>query len=463
MFTRLMAGACALAASTAVFADLLDPSFGFGGQATVAFDEAGGSRFDRGDAVFEVSQGRFLLVGQVDIADANPAVIGIGLARLQASGQIDLGFGGAGTGRRTKNAGLTSLEDVWLADGDKPLVVGGFGADSAMVRFLDTGVEDNAFAGDGGTVWDASGMGEADLVQAVAEIGARYYVAGRYDSAVGAPVDHDVFVGSVDKDSGALTVFVREELGGSSAAFDRVLDIELARNGSFGDSDTFAVLADNGSPDYAGTVMLIDADSTARLGTLRFDDVLNNSGGCDTQFTDPDSVALVRLTDRYMAVIGNLLEADFPRQTYVIVFDAIEGTFESATCGPVFAPGSIVSVEEGAAELDLSGFGDLHLAMSVNGRAGYWRWASRITNVLGYRPDPAFNDAQTLSVTFSAGVNNSPVGFATGVLADDEGRAVVIGARQWQLDQNNGIIDYDYALFRVHASETVFADDFEGF
>ena len=458
MFRTPLATLLLLASTASSAQALLDPGFGSGGRRAIGFDEPGTSKGDTGVRLLIGPGDKYYVVGSVDVADANPNVVGIGLARLLPDGAFDTGFGGAATGKRVKNAALTSVADAAL-DHDKLLVVGGFNGDSAMVRFHPSGADDTGFAGDGGVVWDASGLGEGDAPQAVAEIRGTYFVAGRFDSAVGAPIDFDVFAGRVDDSSGALTVFLREELGGTQPTADRVVDLEPGDGGDFDSDGSFVLLADNESPAYAGTVMVIDTQSQARLDSIRLENLFAaNATGCDPDHVDARSTDLVRMDDRRVAVVGNLmLDASTPAQAYVIVIDILTGDVTGVTCGPFDTGAYVVS---GEFREDFLGLPPLHLATTVDQRSGYWRWSRDGAQAgIVYRPDPSIHAGQAVPVAFPSISGTPPLGVADSVVVDDEERPVVLGSRLWQVA--TGVTDTDFALFRLHATPTVFSDGFD--
>lgn len=135
------------------------------GRVTLPFNQTGTQLTDIGiNAFSEPVEGRITSVAQVDIANADNNLVGIGLARHTYTGTLDTSF--QGTGKRVKDAFLTQVVDACV-DPNGRIVVAGMtpGAngsagnkDLALVRFNADGSDDNSFAGDGGvsiSIYDA--------------------------------------------------------------------------------------------------------------------------------------------------------------------------------------------------------------------------------------------------------------------------------------------------------------------
>lgn len=135
------------------------------GRVTLPFNQTGTQLTDIGiNAFSEPVEGRITSVAQVDIANADNNLVGIGLARHTYTGTLDTSF--QGTGKRVKDAFLTSVVDA-CKDPNGRIVVAGMtpGAngsagnkDLALVRFNADGSDDPSFAGDGGvsiSIYDA--------------------------------------------------------------------------------------------------------------------------------------------------------------------------------------------------------------------------------------------------------------------------------------------------------------------
>jgi hypothetical protein len=445
-------------ASLATAQALLDPTFGSGGRTTVFFDQTGTSLSDHGVRILRAPNDKYYVFGDVDIADPNPQVMGIGMARLLPDGGLDAPFGGANTGQRIKNAGLNYITDATL-DYYNPLVVGPYSGDSALVRFQETGADDAGFAGDGGFVWDASGIGEWDAPGAVSVVESNFFVAGTFDAAAGALVDYDIYAGVVNDAGTAIDIFLREELGGTDGDGDYVVDMVEGDGGDFDTAASLVILADNQSPDYAGTVMVFDGESQARLYTIRLEGIFMPSAtGCDSDFVDAQSTDVVRMDDRRVAVVGNLMaNVTTPGQPYVVIVDVVDGSVDGVACAP--ANSGIFVVAGKFLEYD-DFLTELHLAVTVSGKAGYWRWArNRAEPGIVYRPDPLIQSGQPVTVDFASASGSAPLGRASSVEVDDQGRPVVLGSRLYQTGP--GVFDQDFAIFRLHASERIFTNGFD--
>jgi hypothetical protein len=98
--------------------------------------------------------------------------------------------------------------------------------------------------------------------------------------------------------------------------------------------------------------------------------------------------------------------------------------------------------------------------VTVSGKAGYWRWArNRAEPGIVYRPDPLIQSGQPVTVDFASASGSAPLGRASSVEVDDQGRPVVLGSRLYQTGP--GVFDQDFAIFRLHASERIFTNGFD--
>lgn len=140
----------------------LDGSFNSSlpGRVVQLFDQAGTQFTDRGiNAFSNPVDGRITSVAVVDINNADANLVGIGLARHLYNGALDTSF--QGTGKRVKDAYLTSVVDACVDPSGRIVVAGTTpGADGsagnkdlALVRFNADGSDDLTFAGDGGVVF----------------------------------------------------------------------------------------------------------------------------------------------------------------------------------------------------------------------------------------------------------------------------------------------------------------------
>lgn len=431
-----------LLTSTLAHASWRDLSFT---RVSVPFDEDGTSATDDGVAVLMQSGGRILAVGAVDVDDPNAQVVGIGLARLDADGAFDPQF--AGFGQTVKNASMTSVTDAAISVLGEILVLGDFGSDSALVRFDADGHLDTTFAGDGGTVWDGSGIGSYDDPEAVADVGGGIYVGGICDGDPTPGADTDVYLGKIDGVSGAFTALRRLDRGTTS---DRFIDIEEVISPAGG--STLAWLSDSDIAGYAGDVELIQPASGQVLGNIRIGNELTAARGCSTTFRDARSADLVTLSSRYLAVVGDIVDDQLsPVQHYVATLDVLTRTVVAAHCVATIAPAGTLSIVAGAAAASNVGTPVIHLAINWQNHMGYWRWSAAAGSpVPRFVPDAAFAGGLPFIVPPPASSSS-----AGDIALDERGRAVLLGSA------NYSIFDHDYAFARVQASARVFRGTFE--
>jgi len=433
----LLALGCATA--PAASAQLRDPTFN--GQA-LSFNQPGTSGGDDGVKVIALESGGYLAIGSTDVPDPDPAVVGIAVARLLEAGFSDPTF--RGQGRFVKNAGMTSVHDASLSVFNEILVTGGYGNDSALVRFNPDGTEDTTLAGDGGTVFDASGAGQGDFATSVADVGGSMYVAGSFDSDPGPGIENDAWLGRVDRTSGALTVLRRREL-------DTASDVSVAVEEFLGPTGEarIAWLSDSKVDGQAGVLDLFLAANGQAIRTIHLDFLLTADEGCAAA-QDARSVALVPLDTARIAVVGNLIDGnDAIVQAYVIVVDLSSGSSVglAARCGPAIAPAGSVRVNGASTRPYFQGLPPLHLALTVNDRLAYWRWAPDASG--NYAPDPTYNGGNP----FIPAPNGSQ-SLGRDVAVDPQSRPVLIGT------YNPTIADRDFALARLHANERIFRNGF---
>jgi uncharacterized delta-60 repeat protein len=141
----------------------IDPAFGEGGVARVASATRPNGR---GAAVFLRPDGRIVAAGHTNAGSSDLAFT---VARLTPTGGPDLGFGGTGSVTETFDESSRATALVPLPDGRLYAVGetddlwgddegGGTTRRAAIVRYLENGERDDAFAGDG-SVLDALGQG----------------------------------------------------------------------------------------------------------------------------------------------------------------------------------------------------------------------------------------------------------------------------------------------------------------
>lgn len=122
----------------------LDPTFGNGGKATLAF-----GTFARATAAAFDAQGRIVVAGEVGSSGERD----MGLARFTADGQLDTAFAGsAGSVTRDPTpTGQDYIDDLHIQSDGKILVGGTFDGAAGILRYLANGLPDAGF-GSGGEV-----------------------------------------------------------------------------------------------------------------------------------------------------------------------------------------------------------------------------------------------------------------------------------------------------------------------
>ncbi|HRD72140.1 MAG TPA: hypothetical protein PK216_03850 [Aquimonas sp.] len=184
---------------SASYYSLLDHSFnpGLPGRATIAFDQSGTAFTDIGiNAFSDPDLGNITSVAQVDINNADPNLVGIGLARTQFNGLPDTSF--QTNGKRVKDAFLTSVVDACVDPNGRIVVAGmtpgangsGGAKDLALVRFNANGSDDLSFGGDGGVAFSlASESGGDEFDEGIRDVeclsNGNVLVAAWYDQGSG--------------------------------------------------------------------------------------------------------------------------------------------------------------------------------------------------------------------------------------------------------------------------------------
>ncbi|UHC20011.1 hypothetical protein LRS73_34140 (plasmid) [Methylobacterium currus] len=163
----------------------LDASFGQGGKVTTHIDSAS----ELGRSITIQADGKILLGGIGQTGSGSSAAYGSVLARYNADGSLDTGFGQGGTLVTRVGQGFSDAESV-TTQPDGKILLGGWArgetnADFALVRYTAAGVLDTSF-GQGGKILTAVGsaadMAYSVTVQADGKIllaGAAYYNSGK--------------------------------------------------------------------------------------------------------------------------------------------------------------------------------------------------------------------------------------------------------------------------------------------
>lgn len=149
-----------------------DPSFGNGGMVAVAFP---GARQPHGLAV--QPDGKLVLSGY---ASNFPNPSGAALARFNADGSLDAGFG---TGGQTMVDGGGEAVAVAVQRDGKLIAAGGQGGDLALFRFLSNGTLDSSFGSAGVVTTDVPGFTDYGAWGLVVQPDGKVVVAGgNYDN-----------------------------------------------------------------------------------------------------------------------------------------------------------------------------------------------------------------------------------------------------------------------------------------
>ncbi len=132
------------------------------GRSIVTFDVASTAFRDEGIDAIGLANNKWLLISQVDIANVDANLVGLGLARLNDNGTLDTSFDN--DGKRILDVGFTSVLDACLLDNGRVAVLGqspgasGSGNQkdySILVIDQNTGTPDPNFGFGGGAIYSA--------------------------------------------------------------------------------------------------------------------------------------------------------------------------------------------------------------------------------------------------------------------------------------------------------------------
>lgn len=134
----------------------LDATFGQGGKVSTRFADGGG----RAAAVVVTTDGHFVVAGQHLTIGADGPMFSVALARYDAAGALDAGFGAGGL---VLGGGLGAFEsaDVRVQADGKVIAAGTRDGDLALARFRADGTPDAAFGAGGLAVADFGGVEQA--------------------------------------------------------------------------------------------------------------------------------------------------------------------------------------------------------------------------------------------------------------------------------------------------------------
>jgi uncharacterized delta-60 repeat protein len=282
----------------------LDPSFDGDGKQTVAFDLGGanGTNFDYATAVARQADGKIVLAGG---ADRGVNSFDFALARLNANGALDTGFGVGG--KSTFGFGPNDAATGVVVQPDGKIVVCGFtdfagNDDFVVARLKANGFSDTGF-GDGGAKiipFDSGGLKRDIAVGLALQADGKIVVAGSIEASLG---NYDFGVTRLNADGSLDTGF---GVGGrSSFGFgnnDGASGVALQPDGK---------IVVVGYTDFGGTYDFV----AARLNANGFSDTGFGNGGAkiipfDVGGTKTDSALAVALqTDGKIVLAGNVAVA----------------------------------------------------------------------------------------------------------------------------------------------------------
>jgi uncharacterized delta-60 repeat protein len=136
----------------------LDPDFGSGGLMTTDF----GGRRDFSLGVALQADGRIVVAGNSGLSDFSST--SFALARYEADGSLDEGFGNQGTVLTTFGVRSSSAADLAVQPDGKIVAVGTAGGDFAVARYTASGTPDPTFGTDGLVRTDLGGVDQANGV-----------------------------------------------------------------------------------------------------------------------------------------------------------------------------------------------------------------------------------------------------------------------------------------------------------
>jgi uncharacterized delta-60 repeat protein len=135
----------------------LDPAFGQGGKAVVNFVAGNGSFAEEAAQVIALSDGGFLMIG--NLYGSTPSLGGIGIAKFSATGALDTSFGTNGIVHIAGDPFLNSAASIVELPGGKLLLTGTLGngavapataaPEMALLRFNANGTPDTGFGTNG--------------------------------------------------------------------------------------------------------------------------------------------------------------------------------------------------------------------------------------------------------------------------------------------------------------------------
>jgi uncharacterized delta-60 repeat protein len=353
----------------------LDPSFGTGGRGTIAELSTTGAEMGRAMAV--QPDGKILVAGQAHGGD-------FGVARFNADGTPDWGFGGTGTAMVSTDIDNNSTDIAWAIalQADGKIVVGGISNNSSwtLVRYNTDGTLDDGGFGDS-TFQDRFGT-NGRVVTPFAPVSGNTQ-ANVYGLAI-QPDGKIIAVGSSPGVYGARFTATRYWPGGvldQSFGTGGKAYVDFTNYRSWGrdvaiQPDGKIVLA--GDACYAGTPAQFDFAVARILPTGQVDTSFGSSGKVVTDFGSSSSSSSYSATDRAYSIVlqpdGKIVLAGESQGNFGLARYNANGSLDSGTTGDATPGDSFGS--GGRTVVDFNGGSDAayDLALQRDGKlvaAGY--------------------------------------------------------------------------------------------
>ncbi len=299
-----------------------DTSFGVNGRVVSNFVNN-----DQALAMAIRSDGKIILGGLINND--------FGLARYNANGSIDTGFGAGGIARTTMSSGLDAATCLAIQS-DGKIVAGGYatggaGFDFALARYSANGALDTTFDSDGIVISDLGGSDQATALAVMPD--GRIVLAGRSDGDLA--VARYTTAGPLDVSFASFGT-ARFDLGGAN------------------DSANAMILGADGSILLAGGAGALDSSRNVTLMKLHSDGSADESfatgGILSTDFAvDRDEAFGIALqTDGKILVCGSTTSNSATSGTFNFAIARYEIRTNEA---PTSAPGGPYSVPEGSSVL----------------------------------------------------------------------------------------------------------------
>lgn len=444
-----------LATQAAAQSGNLDPSFGNAGKVFVHFD-FGGTLADLGSDVALQSDGKIVVVGNVDTSSGGPD---FGIARLSPSGGLDSTFGAAGRVGVAFNLGQLNfdLATAVAVQPDGKIVVGGYVSspalgdfDVAVVRLLPNGSLDPSFSGDGKVVVPLALGGDGfDAV----------------DDMLIQPDGKIVLVGRFDVLSGHACGIVRlTSTGELDTGFDGFGWTVLGWNTSGTDNDCEAVAL---QPD--GKLLVAGTSASSVLGNNTGVARLNTNGSLDSSFGGDGLVEVdlgghgtdfERLKDMALLPDGRVLLAGYAYPTtdplaedFAVARLLSNGTLDTSFSGDGKTLVAVGDSRDFAMRVAPRPSGEIVVA-GVSRLGGPDADFSVVQLLPDGSIDGSFGSGGKVIVPFDAGQSNDDN--LRGLALRPTGELVLVGS-----SQRSSPGDWDFGIAQLLGNPTIFADGFE--